>query len=297
MAFQFLKARVSSKEVFNCLQRTVQMQNALLSQTQHFRFTTEKLVSSHQRCFATFCQSQCKIRLGLGKTGYGAPVITVRNGGLNKLFVRFSSQGNKSQKGNLTAALYIGSFGIAMLGFAYLGIPLYRMFCQTFGVGGQSAISQKIKINTEKIRTMKKIEDRTFTVTCMADTGATMKWDFRPQQTQVKVCPGETALVFYTARNPTDKPIVGISTYTVTPNSAANYFNKIQCFCFEEQILNPHEQVDMPVFFYIDPAIDDDIYLEDQDSIILSYTFFEAAEGMTLPLPGFSESKPSVNPA
>lgn len=274
------------------------MQNELLSQRQHFRFTTEKLINSHQRHFATFSNSQCKIRFVLGRTSNGAPVMTIRSCGLNKVFVRFSSSSDKSRKGNLTAGLYGAALGIFMLGMAFLGIPLYRMFCQAFGVGGTSGISAKIEQDTEKIKTMKKIEDRIMTVTFLADTAATMKWNFKPQQKEVKIAPGETALAFYTAKNPTDKPIIGISTYSVMPNSAAPYFNKIQCFCFEEQILNPHEQVDMPVFFYIDPAIDDDIYLEDVNSIILSYTFFEAKEGVSydLPRPGFPEQKPNVNP-
>ena len=97
-------------------------------------------------------------------------------------------------------------------------------------------------------------KDRQLTIRFNADTAATMQWNFRPQQPIIKVYPGETALAFYTARNPTDKPIDGISTYNVIPFEAGPYFNKIQCFCFEEQRLNPHEEVDMPVFFYIDPV-------------------------------------------
>lgn len=296
MAFNFIRTTVRSKDVINCLKKTLQMQSALLSQRQSFRLTTEKLLHSHQRQFATFSNSQSKIRFVFGRTGNSASVLTIKRCGPNRVFVRFSSGNEKSRKGNLTVALYIASFGIFMLGMAFLGIPLYRMFCQAFGVGGTTGFTVKKEEDVEKIKTMKKVEDREMTITFMADTAATMKWDFRPQQHSVKVVPGETALVFYTAKNPTNKPIIGISTYSVMPNSAAQYFNKIQCFCFEEQILNPHEQVDMPVFFYIDPAIDDDVYLEDVNSLILSYTFFEAKEGVALPRPGFPE-KPNVNPA
>ena len=108
---------------------------------------------------------------------------------------------------------------------------------------------------------------------------------FRPQQSVISVAPGETALAFYTARNPTDKPIDGISTYNVIPFEAGVYFNKIQCFCFEEQRLNPHEQVDMPVFFYIDPEFDEDPATMSYDKITLSYTFFESKPGLQLPMP------------
>jgi len=116
-----------------------------------------------------------------------------------------------------------------------------------------------------------------------ADIAATMRWNFRPQQSEVRLYAGETALAFYTAKNPTEKPIDGISTYNVVPFEAGQYFNKIQCFCFEEQRLNPGEEVDMPVFFYIDPEFLDDPNLEKDDIITLSYTFFESRPGLVLP--------------
>lgn len=77
-----------------------------------------------------------------------------------------------------------------------------------------------------------------------------MRWNFRPQQNEIKVVPGETALAFYTAKNPTDVPVIGISTYNVIPFEAGAYFNKIQCFCFEEQQLNPHEEVNVSLAFH-----------------------------------------------
>jgi cytochrome c oxidase assembly protein subunit 11 len=103
-----------------------------------------------------------------------------------------------------------------------------------------------------------------------------MKWNFRPQQSHVYVYPGETALVFYTAQNPTDRDIIGISTYNVVPMKTGSYFNKIQCFCFEEQKLKAGEHIDMPVFFFIDPEFLDDPQMQDVSEITLSYTFFQA---------------------
>lgn len=118
-------------------------------------------------------------------------------------------------------------------------------------------------------------------------------------------------MAFYSARNPTDRPIVGISSYNLTPFQAAYYFNKIQCFCFEEQILNPGEQVssknndrhlfknifqvDLPVFFYIDPDYANDPNLEYLDSILLSYTFFEAKSDLKLPSPFDPNNRPNVS--
>lgn len=173
---------------------------------------------------------------------------------------------------------------IVMLGMGYAGVPLYKMFCQAQGLGGQAVVGQ-----TSKVETMDPVE-RQIRIFFNADTASAMQWNFRPHQAQITVKPGETALAFYRAKNPCDRPIIGISTYNVLPFDAAPYFNKIQCFCFEEQRLNPHEQVDMPVFFYIDPEYADDPALQDCDTIHLSYTFFEAKEGLQLPLPGYTQA-------
>ncbi|GLV34655.1 Cytochrome c oxidase copper chaperone COX11 [Carabus blaptoides fortunei] len=134
---------------------------------------------------------------------------------------------------------------------------------------------------------MTAIKSKELTIRFNADIGASMRWNFKPQQSEIKVLPGETALAFYTAKNPADTPVTGISTYNVIPFEAGQYFNKIQCFCFEEQLLNPHEQVDMPVFFYIDPEFVEDPKMEFVNTITLSYTFFEAKEGLNLPVPSF----------
>lgn len=92
---------------------------------------------------------------------------------------------------------------------------------------------------------MKPVKDKVLTIKFNADTAAAMQWNFKPQQNVIKVLPGETALAFYTAKNPLDRPVIGISTYNVVPYEAGQYFNKIQCFCFEEQQLNPHEEVSL----------------------------------------------------
>ena len=105
-----------------------------------------------------------------------------------------------------------------------------------------------------------------------------MPWRFTPTQSFVKVLPGETALAFYTVRNPTNKTITGVATYNVDPPRAGLYFNKIQCFCFEEQRIGPYEEVDMPVFFFIDPEYLQDKYLKNNNNIMLSYTFFKTGE-------------------
>jgi cytochrome c oxidase assembly protein subunit 11 len=105
-----------------------------------------------------------------------------------------------------------------------------------------------------------------------------MPWKFTPTQTQVKVVPGETALAFYTVKNKSDKAITGVATYNVHPPKAGLFFNKIQCFCFEEQRLGPKEEIDMPVFFFLDPEMLKDPNLRNCRNITLSYTFFKTGE-------------------
>ena len=101
-----------------------------------------------------------------------------------------------------------------------------------------------------------------------------LPWKFTPQQREVRVLPGETALAFYTATNKSDQDIIGVATYSVTPAQVAPYFSKIQCFCFEEQRLNAGETVDMPVFFYLDPDLLNDLNMRGVETVTLSYTFF-----------------------
>lgn len=124
---------------------------------------------------------------------------------------------------------------------------------------------------------LKPVEDhRRLRITFHGAVSDVLDWKFTPQQREVRVLPGETALAFFTATNKSDKDIIGIATYSVTPGQVAPYFSKIQCFCFEEQRLNAGETVDMPVFFFIDPEFAKDPTMAKIDTITLSYTFFKA---------------------
>ena len=116
---------------------------------------------------------------------------------------------------------------------------------------------------------------RLITIRFDSTVGDILPWTFRPTQLDVKVVPGETALSFFTATNHSSKAITGVATYNVHPPRAGLYFNKIQCFCFEEQRLLPGETVDMPVFFFIDPEYIEDPQLSKVNHITLSYTFFQ----------------------
>lgn len=174
--------------------------------------------------------------------------------------------------------LYLVALVFAMVGCSYAAVPLYRRFCQATGYGGTVQRRESVE---EKIARHAKdgtVTTRDIVVQFNADVADGMPWKFIPTQREVRVKPGESALAFYTAENRSSTPITGVSTYNVTPMKAAIYFNKIQCFCFEEQRLLPGEQIDMPVFFYIDPEFETDPKMDGINNLILSYTFFKVSE-------------------
>uniref|UniRef100_A0A1I8AAH0 Cytochrome c oxidase assembly protein COX11, mitochondrial n=1 Tax=Steinernema glaseri TaxID=37863 RepID=A0A1I8AAH0_9BILA len=217
----------------------------------------------------------------LGRAAAGVPVHIVRE---------FGKKSSKLSKDSRDSLYYIISIGVIAIGVTFAAIPAYRIFCESTSFGGLTQVAKDF----DKIEKMNAVEDRLIRVQFNADIPSSMQWKFKPLQHEIYVHPGETALAFYTATNPTDKPIIGISSYNLTPFQAAYYFNKIQCFCFEEQILNPGETVDLPVFFYIDPDYANDPNLEYLDNILLSYTFFEAKSGVKLPDPFDPKNRPSV---
>lgn len=157
----------------------------------------------------------------------------------------------------------------AMLALSFASVPLYRMFCQVTGFGGTTQRANELTAAEDR-----EITDRELTVRFNADVHRELPWYFRPLQVQVKVKVGENAMAYYESRNKTENPIIGMATYNVTPDKAGKYFNKIACFCFDEQTLKAHERVEMPVLFYIDPAFAKDPAMDDVTTITLSYTFF-----------------------
>lgn len=131
-------------------------------------------------------------------------------------------------------------------------------------------------------------------MTFNASVSDVLPWKFVPQQREVRVLPGETALAFYTATNKSDHDIIGVATYSVTPGQVAPYFSKIQCFCFEEQRLNAGETVDMPVFFYLDPDMLNDLNMKGVETVTLSYTFFSEFTLCLLPCCRAAADRPAA---
>ncbi|KFH07088.1 putative cytochrome c oxidase assembly protein COX11, mitochondrial precursor family protein [Toxoplasma gondii VAND] len=167
-----------------------------------------------------------------------------------------------------------------LMSVAFAFVPLYEAFCQSTGYGGyvQTRDTHGGKKNGEDPVPSRERSGGEDDVLLEIDFAShcNVPWEFEPLQKRVIVAPGESALAFYRARNKLDRPVIGISLYSVMPPEAGIYFNKIQCFCFEEQMLNPHEEVDMPVFFFIDPDILDDPRLDQMKRITLSYVFNES---------------------
>lgn len=191
---------------------------------------------------------------------------------------------------NRTTMYYGASLIIGTVALSYGSVPLYKMICQQTGWSGQPVKAHDNASDipaSERLRPM--ADHRRLRITFNGSVSDVLPWKFIPQQREVRVLPGETALAFYTAKNKSEADIIGVATYSVTPAQVAPYFSKIQCFCFEEQKLNAGETVDMPVFFFIDPEFAKDPNMRGIDTITLSYTFFKARydkNGVLTTIPG-----------
>ena len=157
-----------------------------------------------------------------------------------------------------------------MLFLSFAAVPLYKLFCQVTGYGGTPKIvnvEDEIEISERKI----KIEFN-------SDINKKLNWSFKPEQRSIESKIGESILAFYKAKNNGKKSITGIATYNVLPFEAAKYFNKVDCFCFTDQILKARQTIELPVQFHIDPAMAKDKGLDDIETITLSYTFFKSVK-------------------
>jgi cytochrome c oxidase assembly protein subunit 11 len=169
---------------------------------------------------------------------------------------------------------------VAVMGsLSFAAVPFYDWFCRVTGFGGTTGVADA---GSDVIL------DRTVKVRFDASLEAGMPWTFRPVAPSMELRIGETALAFYEAHNPTSRPVAGTASYNVFPYAAGGYFIKIACFCFEQQVLQPGETVQMPVSFYVDPAMVDDPEGAFVQEITLSYTFHET------PLP---ETQAALDPA
>jgi cytochrome c oxidase assembly protein subunit 11 len=162
--------------------------------------------------------------------------------------------------------------GIALMsGLAWASVPLYRLFCQVTGLNGTTqrgdaapgATGAQVRVDFD------------------ANISPALKWRFRPERASETVAVGARDMAFFTAHNPTGKPLTGTATFNVTPAQAGKYFTKIQCFCFTEQTLQPGQTMRMPVIFYVDPKMLADPDARDVETITLSYTFYPVDSAKT----------------
>jgi len=168
---------------------------------------------------------------------------------------------------NNRMALKLVALVLTMAGLSFAAVPFYSWFCKTTGFAGTPLVAKVAP---------KEVLDQTISIRFDANVDPGLPWEFRPVQNQMTVRIGQTALAFFEAYNPTDKTITGSASYNVAPDVAGAYFSKIQCFCFTEQTLKPHERVQMPVTFFVDPELTRDTDTNQIREIVLSYTFYQA---------------------
>lgn len=171
-----------------------------------------------------------------------------------------------SAAGNTKVVTRLAVLVSTMLALSFAAVPFYDWFCRVTGYGGATNVSAEASDI---------VLDEVVTIRFDASLDRGMPWTFRPVQRQMELKIGETGLAFYEAHNPTDQPVAGTASFNVAPFSAGEYFTKIDCFCFEMQVLEPGQTVQMPVSFYVDPEIVNDTEAKFAHTITLSYTFHE----------------------
>ena len=181
-----------------------------------------------------------------------------------------TAQNQNNLKAQNKKVIFIITFvGMLMLSLSYAAVPLYDIFCRVTGFGGTTQIASSAPGSTGHPKINIRFESN------ITDS---LNWDFYSKTKTVKIPMGEEKTIYYFAKNLSDEPIVGTATFNVTPAKAGQYFMKIDCFCFVEQLLNPGESMNMPVTFFIDPDLYKDENVQEVNEITLSYTFMKSMD-------------------
>ncbi|ARN82796.1 cytochrome c oxidase assembly protein [Methylocystis bryophila] len=180
-------------------------------------------------------------------------------------------RGYSTQWRTWRTAIGLVAFTVGMLALSFIAAPAYRAFCTATGIAG--ATKRASVAPTESI-------DRTIVVRFDSNTSPGLTWRFEPEVTKVKIRVGEVATVYYRVENLSDQETRGLASFNVSPGQAGPYFNKLACFCFQEQTLGPHEKAEWPVVFFLDPKLQEEPLMDGVEEVTLSYTFF-AAKGKT----------------
>ena len=172
----------------------------------------------------------------------------------------------RTRRNGTTVAL-LAAVVCGMVGLSFASVPLYRLFCQATGFGGTT---QRASAAPDQVA------GALVTVRFNAQTAPDLGWEFRPLESAVRLHPGERREVIFRATNLTAETVTGTATFNVTPTKTGIYFDKLQCFCFSEQLLKPGESRNMGVVFFVDPDLLTDPNTSDVRTITLSYTMFRA---------------------
>jgi cytochrome c oxidase assembly protein subunit 11 len=181
----------------------------------------------------------------------------------------FINNENALKSQNKKSIIIISFIVLFMLSLSFAAVPLYDIFCRVTGFGGTTQIASTAPGSTGHPDINVRFE---------SSTSSSLNWDFFAKSKVVTIPIGEEKTIFYFAKNLSDKPIVGTATFNVTPAKVGQYFMKIDCFCFVEQLLKPGESMNMPVTFFIDPDIYKDENVKEVNEITLSYTFMKSMD-------------------
>jgi cytochrome c oxidase assembly protein subunit 11 len=190
-----------------------------------------------------------------------------------------------SRRKGLVPGLAVG-VSLGMLGLSFAAVPLYRLYCATTGYGGTTQVA-KAAPTTQGLREL--------TVRFDANVAPGLGWKFAPETPEIRLLTGQTATVFFKVTNMSGRDTAAQAMYNVSPEVAGAYFDKIACFCFDEQRLGPRETMEMPLVFFLDPALEQDATMAGVQSITLSYTFFASKSAAPL-VAGASKARSEANP-
>lgn len=177
---------------------------------------------------------------------------------------------------NLRVGMMAGAMAVSMVGVGFAAVPLYRIFCQVTGFGGTT-----MRVDAAQAATVV-ATNKTIVIRFDANQRNGLPWEFKPERPTDTISIGAKDMSIFIAKNLSDAPVTGTATFNVSPALAGQYFNKIQCFCFTEQTLQPGQQVRMPVLYYVDPKIMTDPETKDIEEITLSYTFYPVENPKTV---------------
>jgi cytochrome c oxidase assembly protein subunit 11 len=187
---------------------------------------------------------------------------------------------NLKRKNVITAAASLAVVA-GMVGLSFAAVPIYRVVCQAVGIGGTTRVA------TEAPRS---VSDVPVTVRFDSNTDKELPWEFKPNQKSVTVHLGESKTITYHVHNLSKETTTGTAQFNVAPDKVGQYFNKLACFCFQEQTLAPGQEADLGVTFFVDPALMKDDTANEVREITLSYTFFRSKNGLPIETDAKTES-------